>query len=117
MLVSCKSARHLTFRGQRHIFPGICFQYQRPSSSLRMTPSEPPPDQPKKRPINLLRGWPSPHVLPAETLKAAASKVLSDPDIFVPGLLEFLGREGLSHLSPNMFSHTGLLSIRSPVWT
>lgn len=51
-----------------------------------MTPSEPPPDERKKRPINLLRGWPSPNVLPAETLKAAANKVLSDPDIFVPGL-------------------------------
>lgn len=77
-----------------------------------MTPPEPPPDEPKKRPINLLRGWPSPNVLPAETLKAAANKVLSDPDIFVPGPLEFSSRDGLSHLSPNLFSHTGLLSIK-----
>ncbi|KAI3401387.1 hypothetical protein diail_11471 [Diaporthe ilicicola] len=51
-----------------------------------MTPSEPPPVELRKQPINLLRGWPSPHVLPAEALKAAANKVLSDPDIFVPGL-------------------------------
>lgn len=50
-----------------------------------MTPAEAPPVQQKKL-INLLRGWPSPHVLPAETLKAAANKVLSDPSIFIPGL-------------------------------
>ncbi|ROW09531.1 hypothetical protein VMCG_02345 [Cytospora schulzeri] len=51
-----------------------------------MTPLGPPPDQPKKKLVNLLRGWPSPNVLPAESLKAAANKVLSDPEIFVPGL-------------------------------
>lgn len=50
-----------------------------------MTPAEFPAAKQKKL-INLLRGWPSPHVLPAETLKAAANKVLSDPSIFVPGL-------------------------------
>lgn len=50
-----------------------------------MTPAEPPPLQEKKL-INLLRGWPSPHVLPSEALKAAANKVLSNPDVFVPGL-------------------------------
>lgn len=50
-----------------------------------MTPAEFPQATDKKL-INLLRGWPSPHVLPAETLKAAANKVLSDPSIFVPGL-------------------------------
>lgn len=54
-------------------------------SPASMTPSEPPPSSDKKL-INLLRGWPSPHVLPAESLKAAANKVLSNPDIFVPGL-------------------------------
>lgn len=53
-----------------------------------MTPPEPPPFEPKKRPINLLRGWPSPNVLPAEALKAAANKVLSDPDVYVPGSLD-----------------------------
>lgn len=50
-----------------------------------MTPSEPSPFGEKKL-INLLRGWPSPHLLPAESLRAAANKVLSNPDIFVPGL-------------------------------
>ena len=39
-----------------------------------------------KRPINLLRGWPSPDLLPAAALRAAANKVLSDPNLFVPGL-------------------------------
>ncbi|KAJ0118956.1 minotransferase [Diaporthe amygdali] len=51
-----------------------------------MTPAEAPPNEPPKRSINLLRGWPSPNVLPAEALKAAANVVLSNPDIFVPGL-------------------------------
>lgn len=59
---------------------------QTPRALSTMTPSEPPPDQPKKKLVNLLRGWPSPNVLPAEALKAAANKVLSDPEIFVPGL-------------------------------
>lgn len=54
-------------------------------SARAMTPAEQPPTQ-ETRLINLLRGWPSPHVLPAEALKAAANKVLSNPDIFVPGL-------------------------------
>jgi DNA-binding transcriptional MocR family regulator len=36
--------------------------------------------------INLLRGWPSPSMLPAQSLKSAAEKALSDPAIFVPGL-------------------------------
>ena len=36
--------------------------------------------------INLLRGWPAPGSLPAEPLKAASMKALSDPSIFIPGL-------------------------------
>ena len=39
-----------------------------------------------KRPINLLRGWPSPSLLPASLLKAASAVVLSDPKLFVPAL-------------------------------
>jgi hypothetical protein len=39
-----------------------------------------------RRPINLLRGWPSPDMLPVRALNAATEKVLSDPTIFVPGL-------------------------------
>jgi len=41
---------------------------------------------PPKRPINLLRGWPSPDLLPAAALKAAANRLLSDPAAFVPAL-------------------------------
>lgn len=44
------------------------------------------PSKEEKKLINLLRGWPSPSLLPAETLKAAANIVLSNPDIYVPGL-------------------------------
>ncbi len=39
-----------------------------------------------KKPINLLRGWPAPSLLPARQLMAASAKVLSDPSIFVPAL-------------------------------
>src|SRR5262249_19226965 len=40
----------------------------------------------EKKPINLLRGWPSPHLLPPELLSAAASKALADPSVWQPGL-------------------------------
>ncbi|KZF24125.1 PLP-dependent transferase [Xylona heveae TC161] len=36
--------------------------------------------------INLLRGWPNPKLLPAPQLKTASQSVLSNPDVFVPGL-------------------------------
>ncbi|KAK0701635.1 pyridoxal phosphate-dependent transferase [Lasiosphaeria miniovina] len=39
-----------------------------------------------KKLINLIRGWPSPHLLPAELLRAAANKALADPAVYVPGL-------------------------------
>ncbi|KAK1971030.1 aminotransferase [Colletotrichum sublineola] len=39
-----------------------------------------------KKPINLLRGWPSPSLLPAAALSAAAVKTLADPATYVPGL-------------------------------
>lgn len=47
------------------------------------------PQQPQlqsKKLINLLRGWPSPHLLPADRLRAAISRVLSDPAVAVPAL-------------------------------
>jgi DNA-binding transcriptional MocR family regulator len=37
--------------------------------------------------INLLRGWPNPGLLPHVQIKAAADRALSDPKVFVPGLL------------------------------
>lgn len=39
-----------------------------------------------KKPINLLRGWPSPSLLPAAALSAAAVKTLADPTAYIPGL-------------------------------
>ncbi|KAK1989282.1 aminotransferase [Colletotrichum cereale] len=39
-----------------------------------------------KKPINLLRGWPSPSLLPAVALSAAAVKTLADPATYIPGL-------------------------------
>ncbi|KAK4130521.1 PLP-dependent transferase [Trichocladium antarcticum] len=43
-------------------------------------------ETPKKQPINLLRGWPAPSLLPTSLLRAAAARVLSDPAIAVPAL-------------------------------
>ncbi|KAI1132411.1 pyridoxal phosphate-dependent transferase [Nemania abortiva] len=39
-----------------------------------------------KKPINLLRGWPSTSLLPAAALRAASQTALSDPAIWAPGL-------------------------------
>ncbi|KAI9052966.1 hypothetical protein LZ554_003237 [Drepanopeziza brunnea f. sp. 'monogermtubi'] len=40
-----------------------------------------------EKPINLLRGWPNPSLLPTSALLRASQSVLSDPSISVPGLL------------------------------
>lgn len=50
------------------------------SKSTMAAPPRPAQTQPAgKKLINLLRGWPSPHLLPAERLRAATNHVLSDP--------------------------------------
>ncbi|TLD24167.1 hypothetical protein PspLS_06776 [Pyricularia sp. CBS 133598] len=49
------------------------------------TPKQPEPAD-AKRQINLIRGWPAPHTLPAEHLRTAADRMLTEPDVFVPGL-------------------------------
>ncbi|KAI4204575.1 MAG: hypothetical protein LQ346_001584 [Caloplaca aetnensis] len=41
----------------------------------------------KKSPINLLRGWPNPSLLPVAQIKAASAAALSQPDVSRPGLL------------------------------
>lgn len=44
-------------------------------------------DSAKRKPlINLLRGWPSPSILPVSLLREASNKVFSDPSIYVPAL-------------------------------
>ncbi|KAL8851370.1 MAG: hypothetical protein Q9221_003737 [Calogaya cf. arnoldii] len=40
-----------------------------------------------KPPINLLKGWPNPGLLPVTQIKEASASALSDPDISTPGLL------------------------------
>ena len=52
------------------------YEPQKPSSS----PSNSPP-------INLLRGWPNPSLLPSELIRSAAETALSDSAISTPGLL------------------------------
>lgn len=36
--------------------------------------------------INLMRGWPSPSLLPASLLSAAATRLLADPTVYTPAL-------------------------------
>ncbi|KAI7265746.1 PLP-dependent transferase [Hortaea werneckii] len=47
----------------------------------------PPPEDPAQEPINLMRGWPHPSLLPASQIQLAATTALSDPTIAQPGLL------------------------------
>lgn len=48
---------------------------------------------PPKPSINLLRGWPSPDLLPAHLLSAAAHRVLADKETYVP-ILQYGPDEG-----------------------
>lgn len=41
--------------------------------------------KPEKQ-INLMRGWPSPSLLPTKLLASASQRILSDPDLFIPSL-------------------------------
>ncbi|KAI7529501.1 PLP-dependent transferase [Hortaea werneckii] len=47
----------------------------------------PPPEDMAQEPINLMRGWPNPSLLPANLIKTAATAALSDPSMAQPGLL------------------------------
>ncbi|KAI7350481.1 hypothetical protein KC336_g22574, partial [Hortaea werneckii] len=47
----------------------------------------PPPEDMAQEPINLMRGWPNPSLLPADLIKTAATAALSDPSMAHPGLL------------------------------
>ncbi|OTA22811.1 hypothetical protein BTJ68_14080 [Hortaea werneckii EXF-2000] len=47
----------------------------------------PPPEDMAQEPINLMRGWPNPSLLPADLIKTAATTALSDPSMAHPGLL------------------------------
>lgn len=41
----------------------------------------------EKKVINLFRGWPGPPLLPAQEVREAAARALSDPAVYNPGLL------------------------------
>ena len=57
------------------------------SADSESTLSTPTAEDEATTPINLLRGWPNPALLPVELLKEAADAVLSDTSIAHPGLL------------------------------
>ena len=59
------------------------------SNIVRTTtsPDPPPPPPQDAGPINLMRGWPNPSLLPAELIRSAAHAALSDSTIATDGLL------------------------------
>ncbi|EGR51831.1 Aspartate/tyrosine/aromatic aminotransferase [Trichoderma reesei QM6a] len=64
-----------------------------------MSPSSPPspPTKHTKQQINLLRGWPSPALLPAALLSSATQRILASPATSVP-LLQYAPDEGYQPL-------------------
>ncbi|UKZ82148.1 hypothetical protein TrVFT333_009932 [Trichoderma virens FT-333] len=60
----------------------------------------------KKKQINLLRGWPSPHLLPADLLSAACQRVLADPVESVP-ILQYAPDEGYQPLRERLAQWLG----------
>jgi DNA-binding transcriptional MocR family regulator len=55
-------------------------------TTTAMSSSQPKQQHKSEKLINLIRGWPSPSLLPNQSLLAAASTALTDPAIFVPAL-------------------------------
>lgn len=43
-------------------------------------------EDPDKFPINLLRGWPAPDILPINHLQRAHNELLTNPEVYVPAL-------------------------------
>jgi len=74
--------RHLSTpsRSPSHIFTPSLRQTQMVLKHAHTMPSPP------KKQINLLRGWPSPSLLPAPSLLSSAQTALTDPATFIPGL-------------------------------
>ncbi|KAM0255183.1 hypothetical protein ACHAQJ_006026 [Trichoderma viride] len=64
------------------------------------------PTAPKKKQINLLRGWPSPHLLPADILSAACQRILADPVESVP-VLQYAPDEGYQPLRERLAQWLG----------
>jgi DNA-binding transcriptional MocR family regulator len=43
-------------------------------------------ESPRKRRINLLRGWPAPELLPVGLLRDSCVELFEDPDVYIPAL-------------------------------
>ncbi|KAH8912757.1 PLP-dependent transferase [Coniochaeta sp. PMI_546] len=56
------------------------------NSNSTSAPASNPPDPKQKKQINLIRGWPSPSLLPNLSILSSAQAALTDPSTFVPGL-------------------------------
>lgn len=63
----------------RHSSASSSFRKPLPPSPIAMSSSP-------KHPINLIRGWPAPDLLPASLLSASAQRLLADEEAYVPAL-------------------------------
>ncbi|PTB71000.1 Aspartate/tyrosine/aromatic aminotransferase [Trichoderma citrinoviride] len=68
--------------------------------------SPPAPSKKQQKQINLLRGWPSPDLLPAHLLSSAAQRILSSPVTSVP-LLQYAPDEGYQPLRERLAQWLG----------
>ncbi|KAL6824199.1 pyridoxal phosphate-dependent transferase [Trichoderma sp. SZMC 28015] len=93
-LTHLKSPLSLRLPTPRHIFA---------TTAAKMASSTP---LVKKQQINLLRGWPSPHLLPADLLSAACQRVLADPIESVP-ILQYAPDEGYQPLRERLAQWLG----------
>lgn len=59
-----------------------------------------------KKPINFIRGWPAPSLLPASLLSAACSRILVDQAEYTP-ILEYGADEGYQPLRENLAKWLG----------
>ncbi|KAL6884358.1 Aspartate/tyrosine/aromatic aminotransferase [Trichoderma longibrachiatum] len=71
-----------------------------------MSPSPPSSTPQKKKQINLLRGWPSPSLLPAQLLSSATQRILASPATSVP-LLQYAPDEGYQPLRERLAEWLG----------
>ncbi|KAK1751974.1 pyridoxal phosphate-dependent transferase, partial [Echria macrotheca] len=81
----------VVYRTRRRYIPFNSITSPRPASTMGSKavslPSLEAEAKPKPKPlINLLRGWPSPAVLPVSLLRQAADEVFSDERVYVPAL-------------------------------
>jgi DNA-binding transcriptional MocR family regulator len=90
LLTSISKASRSVTHSNKISFPPVhmVLRHIHNMSTSTSTSAFPPnaPDSAEKKQINLIRGWPSPSLLPNLSLLSSAQTALTDPSTFVPGL-------------------------------